>query len=154
MDIQDLLISTKSLLVLQQSQAKIDGREFTAEDAMIAARPALEALAGDLLALQQRTSRCASCGNPDDEIRVEDLAIDNYNACMTNEVLEFLQTTKDLSDYDYLALHKFEKRNKNRAPILSKIAELYGSDIDSDSDSDQAEISNKVDKMFDDLFNK
>lgn len=154
MDAETLLLSTKSLLQLQEAQAKAEGREFSARDAIAAVRPALESVLSELLDLQRGPNKDAKCPHCSHNlvVSVEDIYSD-YDTADPQDIIDYLD---ELTGPEIQVLHDHEKRTQKRGQVLSAMAANYaivssGGHLSDPQDGNE-ETERKLDKMFDDLF--
>lgn len=152
MNAEDLLLTTLSLMTLQEQQCQMAGRDFTPEDAMKAARPALESVLAELLDLQRAPAKCPHCSNSLTLVE-EDLPIEDYDSLNTQEILDEINSPgANWVEADLEILHKYERKHQARGSVLSALTQIHGGTIDKDEDGNPVDQSAKLDKMFADLF--
>lgn len=157
MNVEDLLLSTQSLMRLQEAQVKAEGREFTAHDAMLAARPALESVLSEVLDLQRKggtgPQTCHACG-----VNLQPTVADVYDDYDNADAQDIIDTLDELHGEEIRVLHEHEKATQKRGSVLSAMTTAYsnataGLKLDEEQKKEQDDQTGKVlDKMFADLF--
>lgn len=158
MNVEDLLLSTQSLMRLQEAQVKSEGREFSAMDAMLAARPALESVLSEVLDLQRGKGgpeKCPHCHGAL-QLTIDDV-YDDYDNAEYDDIIDTIEDGS-WSAEELRTVHEHEVANQKRGGILSKITTAFSAVAAGESLTDdvkkerEAETGRVLDKMFDDIF--